>query len=187
MVLPKVLVILLAGLFNQTALASSGAVEHPLLEFASQSYLDGNLKLSSSQRSEVECLTKVVWYEARGESLAGKKMVANVVRNRMQYGKPFATTLCKVVYQPNQFAWTRDKKKKNSNFRTIARLHSGTEKQAVLDTVKVALDAVVLQSNYKTKATHFCSIGEKCNFKGVQKLGKVGNHTFFKYVHKVDS
>lgn len=169
------------ALLSNNALASAGAFETPLIQYASQSYLDGNLKLTSSQRKELDCLTKVIWYEARGESKRGKIIVANVVQNRTTYGKPFATTVCDVVYQRNQFAWTRDLHKKQARFKNVAKKHMEVEQKQVLDTVSVALTVVLFNPKPITKATHFCSIGEKCNFKNVKRLGKVGNHTLFEY------
>lgn len=182
MVLTKALAFILVGLSSQNALASAGALEQSALQFASRSYLDGSLKLSGTQRKELECLTKVVWFESRGESRRGKMMVANVVLNRMQYGKPFATTVCDVVYQKNQFAWTRDSKKKHAKFKNLAKLHMKNEEKAVMDTVSVAIQTVIFNPPKITSATHFCSIGEKCNFKNVKKLGKIGNHTMFEYL-----
>lgn len=178
----KAFAILIATL-STGAPALAGATPTVLSEFASHSYLNGSLELSSSQRKELSCLTKVIWFEARGESKRGKTLVANVVQNRMKYGKPFATTVCDVVYQRNQFAWTRDTKKKQSNFLRIATVNWKTEKQQILDTVSVAMDVVIFNKPPQFKrATHFCSIGDKCRFQNVRKLGKVGGHTAFEYL-----
>ena len=177
----QVLAFLLVSLFHANVPASAGAVNATITEFASQSYLNGSLKLTSSQQKELDCYAKVTWYEARGESKRGKILVANVVRNRTNYGKPFATTVCDVVYQRNQFAWTRDSKKKHAQFRTIARKHWKTEQQQVKDTIAVAMQVVLFDAEVKTNATHFCTASERCNFKNVEKLGRVGNHKFYKY------
>lgn len=182
MIISKVIALSLASVLNFNASASVGALQNKVVQVASSAYLNGNLSLTQKQQQEMECLTKVVWYEARGESKTGKTMVANVVRNRTEYGKPFATTICKVVYQPNQFAWTRNSGKKNTTFRQIIKRHGETEKQAVLDTLEVSIHAVLFPSSRKTTATHFCSIGEKCKFQRVVKLGRVERHTFFKYL-----
>ena len=178
----KALAFVLTAFVSYQAPASVGAYDNPLITFASQSYLNGNLKLSSSQRKELDCYAKVIWFEARGESKRGKILVANVVRNRMNFGKPFATTVCDVVYQRNQFAWTRDKKKRNTNFKNIAQINLKTEGQQVMDTLNVAFAMLLMEPKSKTKATHFCSIGERCQFGNVKRLGKVGNHTFFEYL-----
>lgn len=165
--------------FSNTSVASIST--DSIMQFASQTYLDGNLHLSHAQAREVDCMAKVIFFEARGESKRGKTLVANVVRNRKEFGKPFATELCKVVYQPNQFAWTRDKKKKAISFKEVARIHSKLERKAVQESLEIALDYVLFQPKSITNATHFCSKGEKCAFKRATFLGKVGNHSFYKY------
>jgi len=165
--------------FSNTVVANTSTTS--IMQFASQTYLNGNLHLSHAQAREVDCMAKVIFFEARGESIRGKTLVANVVRNRTEFGKPFATDICKVVYQPNQFAWTRDKKKKSISFKQVAKIHSKLEEKAVLESTQIALDWVLFQPKSLTNATHFCSIGDKCGFKRATYLGKVGNHTFYEY------
>ena len=177
----KALVILLASFSTQVP-ASVGTLNDSLTDFASHSYLNGSLKLSSSQRKELDCLTKVIWFEARGESKRGKIMVANVVQNRESYGKPFANTVCDVVYQRNQFAWTREAKKNNAQWKHVAKINYATEQQQVLDTINVAISFVLFNQPSVTKATHFCTASEKCNFKNVKGLGRYGGHKFYEYL-----
>jgi N-acetylmuramoyl-L-alanine amidase len=56
----------------------------------------------------VECLALNVYYEARGESLAGQYAVAEVTMNRKaSFGYP--KTVCDVVYQKGAFSWTAEK------------------------------------------------------------------------------
>lgn len=59
--------------------------------------------------ADVECLTKNIYYEARGEDKVGKYAVAHVTVNRMNTGK-WGNDLCKVVYAKKQFSWTLQKK-----------------------------------------------------------------------------
>jgi spore germination cell wall hydrolase CwlJ-like protein len=48
------------------------------------------------------CLASAIYYEARGEPIAGKKAVEEVITNRvMATGK----SVCAVVKEPNQFSW----------------------------------------------------------------------------------
>ena len=56
---------------------------------------------------ELRCLAQAVYFESRGESLAGQLAVAHVVINRAKSGR-FPTTLCGVVHQPSQFSFVRD-------------------------------------------------------------------------------
>lgn len=51
------------------------------------------------------CLARNVYFEARGEPLAGQYAVAEVTMNRRGWG-PFRKTVCAVVYEPGAFSWT---------------------------------------------------------------------------------
>ena len=55
---------------------------------------------------ELRCLAGTVYFESRGESLAGQLAVAHVVLNRAQSGR-FPTSLCGVVHQKSQFSFVR--------------------------------------------------------------------------------
>jgi spore germination cell wall hydrolase CwlJ-like protein len=55
---------------------------------------------------EGRCLAGAVYFESKGESLAGQLAVARVVINRARSGR-FAQSLCGVVFQPGQFSFVR--------------------------------------------------------------------------------
>jgi spore germination cell wall hydrolase CwlJ-like protein len=55
---------------------------------------------------ELDCMTKVILYEAGAESRAGQIAVAQVVMNRAKSGR-FPKTVCGVIYQPGQFSSIR--------------------------------------------------------------------------------
>jgi hypothetical protein len=56
--------------------------------------------------SEMECLAGAIYFESKGEPLAGQLAVAEVIINRTKSGK-YPTTLCGVVKQPSQFSFVR--------------------------------------------------------------------------------
>ncbi|TPG20418.1 cell wall hydrolase [Sphingomonas koreensis] len=58
--------------------------------------VDGNLA----------CLAGAIYFESKGEPLAGQLAVANVIINRTQSGR-FPTSICSVVTQPSQFSFVR--------------------------------------------------------------------------------
>ena len=60
-------------------------------------------KLSKSQ---IECLSRVAYHEAKGESDRGMIAVMQVTMNRVKSEK-FANTICGVVYSPNQYSWSK--------------------------------------------------------------------------------
>ncbi len=55
---------------------------------------------------ELECLTRVILYEAGAESRAGQVAVAQVVMNRVESPR-FPNTICGVIYQRGQFSAIR--------------------------------------------------------------------------------
>lgn len=56
--------------------------------------------------AEEHCLAGAVYFESKGESLAGQLAVARVVIARANSGR-FPTTLCGVVFQKSQFSFVR--------------------------------------------------------------------------------
>lgn len=55
---------------------------------------------------QLRCLAGTVYFESKGESLAGQLAVAHVVINRANSGR-FPKSLCGVVYQRSQFSFVR--------------------------------------------------------------------------------
>lgn len=56
--------------------------------------------------SELNCLAVGVYYESKGEPLAGQLAVAEVILNRAASGR-FPRSVCSVVKQPGQFSFVR--------------------------------------------------------------------------------
>lgn len=56
--------------------------------------------------AELRCLAGAVYFEARGEELAGQLAVAQVIVNRTEDGR-FPRSYCGVVAQPGQFSFMR--------------------------------------------------------------------------------
>jgi spore germination cell wall hydrolase CwlJ-like protein len=61
---------------------------------------------SSVADSEMECLAGAIYFESKGEPLAGQLAVAEVIINRAKSGK-YPRSLCGVVKQPSQFSFIR--------------------------------------------------------------------------------
>mgnify|MGYP003434613088 FL=1 len=55
---------------------------------------------------ELDCLVRNVYFESRGEPQKGKIAVALVTLNRVDHPK-YPKSICQVVYQKNQFSWTK--------------------------------------------------------------------------------
>jgi len=68
------------------------------------SYAEPSMVIRSS---ELDCLAKNIYFEARNQPVEGMYAVASVTINRMVSSK-FPNTICSVVKQPAQFSWYWD-------------------------------------------------------------------------------
>ncbi|QJB69659.1 cell wall hydrolase [Parasphingorhabdus halotolerans] len=71
-----------------------------LQELVSQQSIDGPLS------DEMQCLAGTVYFESKGETLAGQLAVARVVMARAESSR-FPDSICGVVYQRSQFSFVR--------------------------------------------------------------------------------
>ncbi len=77
-----------------------------LTEAGSLSELVGMVDTAAMLDDELHCLAGAVYFEARGEGLAGQLAVAQVIINRSEDGR-FPGSYCGVVAQPGQFSFMR--------------------------------------------------------------------------------
>lgn len=77
-----------------------------VISAASLSELVRMQDINAPLNNEERCLAGAVYFESKGESLAGQLAVARVVIARAKSGR-FPTTLCGVVYQKSQFSFVR--------------------------------------------------------------------------------
>ncbi len=115
---------------------------------------------------ELHCLVSNVYYEAKGESFKGKIAVALVTLNRVDDAR-YPDSICSVVYQKNQFSWTRTRK------------HSKIDNQ-LWESSKVAALTALMNRDYlgTFKATHFHNTKVSPNW-GLKRLVKIGGHIFY--------
>jgi hypothetical protein len=77
-----------------------------LTEAGSLAELVGMVDDDAPMSDELRCLAGAVYFEARGEALAGQLAVAQVIINRTEDGR-FPRSYCGVVSQPGQFSFMR--------------------------------------------------------------------------------
>lgn len=77
-----------------------------LTEAGSLDELIGMIDTAAPLSAELRCLAGAVYFEARGEELAGQLAVAQVIINRTEDGR-FPRSYCGVVAQPGQFSFMR--------------------------------------------------------------------------------
>ena len=88
-------------------LAAPARADAPVLtEAGSLHELVRMIDTDAPMSAELRCLAGAVYFEARGEELAGQLAVAQVIVNRTEDGR-FPRSYCGVVAQPGQFSFMR--------------------------------------------------------------------------------
>ena len=80
--------------------------EAPAIDAHSLAQLVAATPLPQDLSSELACLAGAIYFEAKGESLAGQLAVGRVIIARSKSGR-FASSYCGVVYQRSQFSFVR--------------------------------------------------------------------------------
>lgn len=83
-------------------------------------------------REELLCLSKNIFFEARGADVEEMIRVANVTLNRVKSNK-YSSNVCSVVYESHQFSWTLER----PNLQRIIS-KSSIEHKAWEDSIRIA-------------------------------------------------
>lgn len=122
---------------------------------------------------ELLCLAVAVFFEARGEPIDGKELVANVVINRVEHPK-YPDTICGVVNQRKQFSFTHDGM--SDNPLVYNTYHDTLAWEESVDIAKYVLDNGVV--NEYIIMYHNTSVDPYWT-DSYSFSGQVGNHIFY--------
>ena len=120
-------------------------------------------------KNDVECLTKNIYYEARGENTQGKFAVAHVTINRLKTGY-WGNSICKVVYAKKQFSWTLAKKLPRPDSRVWAESEQVARKVLAGHRVRGLSKSLFYHATYIKDPKWADSRHE---------AGQIGNHIFY--------
>jgi len=120
-------------------------------------------------KNDVECLTKNIYYEARGEDHRGKYAVAHVTVNRLKTGY-WGNSICKVVYAKKQFSWTLAKKLPRPDSKLWA------ESEAI---ARSTLAGYRVRGLAKSLYYHAIYIKDPKWADTKHEAGQIGNHVFY--------
>jgi spore germination cell wall hydrolase CwlJ-like protein len=138
---------------------------------------------SKLERPQMYCLAKNIYFEARGDNLAGRYAVADVVLNRVK-DRRYPETICDVVRQGQkdsngnmkknrcQFSWYCDGKEDNTPNAEMWRQSQAIAYQIViLGTMRGITEG----------ATHYHAtyVNPSWN-RGMDDIGRIGAHLFFR-------
>lgn len=65
------------------------------------------LRAANAGSNELDCLATGIYFESKGEPLAGQLAVGKVIANRAGSGGRFPSTYCGVLFQRGQFSFVR--------------------------------------------------------------------------------
>ena len=124
---------------------------------------------TTTDTPELECLAVAVYFESKGEPLAGQLAVANVIRNRSKSSR-FARTYCGVIRQAGQFSFVR-----RGGFPPIARSSANWR-------TAVAIATVADQDLWDAPAANALFFHARRVSPGwkMARVASVGNHHFYR-------
>ena len=149
------------------------AARQPIAAPATFSSLDAAVAAHAAgetgNEEALRCLATTIYFESKGEPLAGQLAVANVVLNRAKSGR-FASDVCGVVKQRGQFSFVR---------RGV--LPAVDAAQRMYRTAE-AVAKVALASAWKSPAPNALFFnGRKVGLPGrLTKVALIGNHVFYR-------
>jgi len=115
------------------------------------------------------CLAGAIYFESKGEPLAGQLAVANVIINRSKSGR-FPADVCSVVKQRGQFSFVRGGE--------IPSIDEGrTSWRTALAVAKIALEAA--WDSPAPKALFF-NTADRRPGGNLTKIAMIGNHVFYR-------
>ena len=118
---------------------------------------------------EFECLAGAIYFESKGEPLAGQLAVAEVIINRAKSGR-FPTTLCGVVKQRGQFSFVR-----GGQFPPIAR--GSAHWRTAVAIAHIARQQLAEGATPRALFFHARRVSPGWR---LTRIGAVGNHVFYR-------
>ena len=154
------------GIDGDTALAEPTA---PTAQFASLDDAVAAQAMPDTVPDELNCLAGAIYFEAKGEPLAGQLAVAKVIINRSR-SKRFTAGICNVVTQPGQFSFVRAGR--------IPAIDAGRAAyRTAVAVAKIALNDVWDSPAPNALFFHARSVGVG---HGGIRIAAIGNHIFYR-------
>jgi spore germination cell wall hydrolase CwlJ-like protein len=126
--------------------------------------------------TDLECLSKNLYHEARDQGIEGLAAVAKVTKNRVK-SPLFPDTICEVVWQRKQFSWTGNKNVEIKEKEVYKRIKNIAHLLLNYEIISPVQDSLYYHSDviYGTDRKF-----EPYWAKYKAKVAKVGSHIFYK-------
>lgn len=128
------------------------------------------LRSADAGSHELNCLATGIYFESKGEPLAGQLAVGRVIANRTRSGGRFPSTYCGVLFQHGQFSFVH-------GGRLPAVSHSNRQWQTAVALAKIVDenlqqssvgDALFFHARYVSPGWH------------AKRVASIGNHIFYR-------
>ena len=128
------------------------------------------LRSADAGRHELNCLATGIYFESKGEPLAGQLAVGKVIANRTRSGGRFPSTYCGVLFQHGQFSFVH-------GGRLPAVSHSNRQWQTAVALARIVDenlqqssvgDALFFHARYVSPGWH------------AKRVASIGNHIFYR-------
>ena len=123
---------------------------------------------SAAADEALQCLAGAIYFESKGEPLAGQLAVAEVIINRAKSGRVPAN-VCAVVKQRGQFSFVRGGQ--------IPTITKGASYRTAIAVAKVALASA--WNSPADKALYFNTPDRRPSVRAI-KVASIGNHVFYR-------
>ena len=119
---------------------------------------------------ELECLATGIYFESKGEPLAGQLAVGRVIANRAQSGGRFPSTYCGVLFQRGQFSFVHGR-----SLPTVP--HSNRQWQTAVAIAKIVDQG--LKESVAGNALFFHARYVSPGWR-MKRVASIGNHVFYR-------
>ena len=142
----------------------------PLKASGRLSSMVAQLRGSDAGSRELECLATGIYFESKGEPLAGQLAVGKVIANRSQSGGRFPGTYCGVLFQRGQFSFVH-----GGHLPAVA--HSNRQWQTAVAIAKIVDQD--LQESSVGNALFFHARYVSPGWR-LKRVASIGNHVFYR-------
>jgi spore germination cell wall hydrolase CwlJ-like protein len=129
-----------------------------------------DLRAPEAGSRELECLATGIYFESKGEPLAGQLAVGKVIANRAASGGRFPGTYCGVLFQRGQFSFVR-----GGRLPSVA--HSNRQWQTAVAIAKIVHQR--LQESAVGNALFFHARYVSPGW-AMHRVASIGNHVFYR-------
>ena len=119
---------------------------------------------------ELECLATGIYFESKGEPLAGQLAVGQVIANRTQSGGRFPDSYCGVLFQHGQFSFIHGRSLPSVN-------HSNKQWQTAVAIAKIVDEGLQTSAAGNALFFHARYVSPGWHMK---RVASIGNHVFFR-------